>query len=244
MDLINFNDTTRVKKVGTWGVESTSNRTGGECTVGKVAGDLAIFSFVGTKLFIHVFKGVGLGSFEVFIDGASVGTIDLVDTVPIYETVVVSPGGPYSDAAHIVKLVVVNPGAYIDSAYAPASVTVGDVGIKDSGDNVIDPAIKPAITPESGSQDLAAAALDFKTTNAGNHQVNAIALNFSTSVARNILISLNDGTTDFVLISKTAYTGLDYVLTDKFRLDPNTEIRVQITKTSGIVNYRVIKEVL
>ena len=247
MDLINLNNNVRVKRVGTWKVESTSARTGGHCMVGKEADDYVVFSFVGTTLYFHVFKGNDLGSFKVYIDGTNHGTIDLHDSgKDLYETIVQCPGATLTSIGHIVKLVVVNPNAYIDSVYAPesASVTVGDVGIKDSGGNSIDPSIKPDITPEAGSLDLAAAPLDFKTTNAGNHQINVIALNFSTSVARTIIISLNDGTTDFVLITKTSYTGLDYVLTDKFRLDPATELRVRVGQTSGTVEYRVVKEVL
>lgn len=125
IDIISLNDTVRVRKIGKWRMEETSQRTGGMALVGKEVDASLLFSVAGDGIYFHVFKGDGLGSFQVSVDGSVQGIIDLNDPgEDLYETVVVCPGGPFGKSPHLIKIVVISPLVYIDSIYGRAIETV------------------------------------------------------------------------------------------------------------------------
>jgi len=98
----------------------------------------------------------------------------------------------------------------------------------------------------TNSHDLSGGALDFKTTVAANWQANYIALNISTSASRNLTISINDGTNDFIILQRTAWSGQAVLITEipQLRLAEGREIRIQLSGTGGIVKSEIGSELI
>lgn len=118
VDLINFNDTTRIRKEGIWKMDPLARYEGGNAIYSDRIGSKLTFALVGEYIYLHVFKGPTMGKFNIKIDDVYDDDFILTDlnSTLVYDSII-EINYKFTFQPHLVQIEVLEPPVYIDSIF-------------------------------------------------------------------------------------------------------------------------------